>query len=647
MTKLNASARLKVNKDTFYIPDQEGGVYFRNNKSSFRLKGSTIYQWIETLMPMFNGEQTLGKLTEGLTAPYKKRVYEIGETLYENGFVRDISQDQPYHLNPAVLEKYSSQIEFIENFTDSGAYHFQEYRQANVLAVGAGPILVSLVSALLESGLPKFHFMVTESLPANRPRIHELVQKAKKDDSEVEVMEVTFEEGENAWKQAVQPYDWVLYVSQDGNVSELRNLNFACKEEGKVFLPAICLEQAGLAGPVVHQDSDGCWESAWRRLHQSAVQDDHQPANFSSTAGSILANVIVFEFFKRAAGISSSAQSSQIYLLNLETLEGKWLSYLPHPLVTSSALTPALIDDLDARIKNETNRKTSPSKLLEYFSRLTSEEAGIFHSWEERDLPQLPLAQCYVQAVNPISPGPAALLSEVVCAGFTHEEAKRHAGLTGIEMYVSQLIDSHAKGSNQNDSLIQEGFIGIGAGQTIEEAVCRGLQNYLNEKLSERKVDQPNLHFELQLESIDDQQCRYYLDALTTLNGPPDIDLMENILGFPVIRIKSNGQTYHRAGLNITLALRQTLKQAHLNTPNEANSLVRDETVPAGFADKKRIQLKIPSCDGMTQLEILQSSIQILKQYKKRLVIYDLSFEPFLKHELAGVFGVQVREGDC
>ncbi|WP_332632385.1 putative thiazole-containing bacteriocin maturation protein [Halalkalibacter flavus] len=653
MKKLNAFTRLKVKKDTFYIPDQEGGVYFRNNESSFRLKGSTIYQWIETLMPLFNGEQTLEKLTEGLTAPYKKRVYEIGETLYQNGFVRDISQDRPHQLNLMILEKYSSQIEFIENFVDSGAYHFQEYRQAKILAVGSGPMLVSLVGALLESGLPKFHFMLTQSMPINRPRIHELVQNAQKDDSEVEIKEVPFEKGEyrSVWKQAVQPYDWVLYVSQDGNVNELRNLNFVCKEERKVFIPAICLEQVGLAGPVVHQESDGCWESAWRRLHQSAVQDDHQPTNFSSTAGSILANVLVFEFFKKAVGIAGSTQSNQIYLLDLETLEGNWLSYLTHPLVTSSSLTPRLIEDLDVRIKHEVNRNTSPSKLLEYFSRLTSEEVGIFHSWEERNLPQLPLAQCYVQAVNPISYGPAALLSEVVCAGFTHEEAKRHAGLTGIEMYVSQLFDPNVKGfkhqNDQIDSIIPEGFIGIGAGQTIEEAICRGLQKYLDEKLRERKVDQPNLLFELQLESIEDQQCRYYLNALTTLNGPPSIDLREDILGFPVIRIRSNGRWYNRVGLNITFALRHALEQALLNTPNQVNSLVRHEMVPADFVDKKKSQLKIPSCDGMTQLEVLQSSVQVLKQYRKRLVIYDLSFEPFLKHEIAGVFGVQVREEEC
>ena len=46
---------------------------------------------------------------------------------------------------------------------ESGAYHFQEYRQAKVLAVGSGPFMVSLVSALIESGLPKLHVMVTDS----------------------------------------------------------------------------------------------------------------------------------------------------------------------------------------------------------------------------------------------------------------------------------------------------------------------------------------------------------------------------------------------------------------------------------------------------------------------------------------------------
>jgi hypothetical protein len=66
----------------------------------------------------------------------------------------------------------------------------------------------------------------------------------------------------------------------------------------------------------------------------------------------------------------------------------------------------------------------------------------------------------------------------------------------------------------------------------------------------------------------------------------------------------------------------------------------------AVFLEKKESQLEIPSCNDMTQLELLQSSIQVLNQNKRRLAVYDLAFEPFLKQELAGVVGVQLREGE-
>ena len=564
MTKLNSNSRLKVKKDTFYLPDPQGGVYFRNNVSSFRMEGGTIYQWIEKLMPMFNGEQTLGELTEGLTAPYRNRVYEIGEALYKNGFVRDASQDCPHQLKAKVLEKYASQIEFIENFVDSGAYRFQEYRQAKVLAIGSGPFMVSLVSALIESGLPTFHIMVTDSVPTNRLRINELVKNANKDDSEVEVKEIPFEKGEgkNFWQEAVQPYDWILYVSQDENIKELRDLNLVCKEEKKAFLPALCLDKVGLAGPLVHPESEGCWESAWRRIHQSTLQEDRQLQTYSSTAGSILANITVFEFFKKATGITGSNQSNQIYLLDLETLKGDWISFIPHPLVKNKSVFPRLVEDLDVILKQERIKKEPSSNLLEYFSLLTSEETGIFHTWEERDLKQLPLSQCYVQAVNPVSEGPADLLPEVVCSGFTHEEAKREAGLTGIEMYVSQMIKGFSDQKDQADVNIAEGFIGIGAGETIEEAVCRGLQAYLEEELKNRKIDQRNTIFHVQLGKIEDPRCRFYLNSLTTLNGTPTIGLENEMLGFPVIWVKSQGRRYTSIGLNTTLALRSALQQA-------------------------------------------------------------------------------------
>ena len=242
-----------------------------------------------------------------------------------------------------------------------------------------------------------------------------------------------------------------------------------------------------------------------------------------------------------------------------------------------------------------------------------------------------------------MSEGPADLLPEVVCSGFTHEEAKREAGLTGIEMYVSQMIKSVSDQKDQAEVNRAEGFIGIGAGETIEEAVCRGLQDYLEEELKNRKIDQRNTMFRVQLEKIEDPHCRFYLNSLTTLNGAPTIGLDNELLGFPVIWVRSQGRQYTSTGLNTTLALRSALQQALLDTQNQVNSTDR-KAESAVFLKEKEGKLEIPSCEEITQLELLQSSIQILNGNNKRLFVYDFAFEPFLKQELAGVFGVQVRE---
>ncbi|WP_199426691.1 putative thiazole-containing bacteriocin maturation protein [Thermaerobacillus caldiproteolyticus] len=651
MINLNDFSRLKVKGDTFFIPDPNGGVYFRNNSSSFRMKGSTIYQWIEKLMPMFNGEHTLGELTDGLPLSYRNRVYEIAEILYQNGFVRDVSQDCPHQLDSKILKKYASQIEFIENFVDSGAFRFQVYRQSKVLAIGSGPFFISLVSALIESGLPKFHVLVTDSMPTNRLRLKELVDNARKMDSEVAIEEIDLQGGADgsSWREVVQPFEWILYVSQEGNVEELRALHAICREEKKGFLPAISLQQVGLAGPLVHPDSEGCWESAWRRIHRSALRKDRPLQTFSSTSGAMLANVIVFELFKKVTGVTKSEQRNQFFLLDLETLEGNWHSFIKHPLMTTECVAAELVQDLDLRLKQNSSCD-DPSRLFHYFSQLTSTESGIFHIWEERDLKQLPLAQCCVQAVNPLSEGPAELLPEVICAGLTHEEARREAGLTGIESYVSPMIDLLVTASLNHeedvDVITSQEFIGVGAGETIAEGICRGLQRCLNEELNKRQVNQRESIFRVRLGTVEDERCRFYLQALTTMHGTPTIGLGERVSGFPVIWVGTSGRWYGSAGLNITMAFRKALEQALMDSQNQTASFRTQalEESSVLLNEEAPLRLEILNCEEKTQLEFLQSAMQILKQNRMQLFVFDLTIEPFLKEELAGVFGVLLRE---
>ncbi|MFD1290984.1 putative thiazole-containing bacteriocin maturation protein, partial [Laceyella putida] len=621
MTNLDPSMRLKVKGDTFFLPDPNGGVYFRNNLVSFRMEGRTIDQWIEKLIPVFNGKNTLDELTDGLPAPYRDRVYEIAEMLYQHGFVRDMSQDRPHQLPDVVLKKYASQIEFLDSFGGSGAYRFQSYRQVKVLAVGSGPFFVSLVAALFESGLPRFHVLITDSVQTNRQRLAELAAHARKTDPEVALEEVTLHEGLSSWWEAVQPFQSILYVSQEGDVEELRALHAVCREEKKVLLPAMCLHQVGLAGPLVHPNSEGCWESAWRRIHRSALCKDPQLHTFSSTAGAMLANVIVFELLKTVAGVTESEGKNKFFLLDLETLEGTWHSFMPHPLVIGKE-SAEWVEDLDLRLERSAGRRES-NGLFPTFSLLTSRESGIFHIWEEGDLKQLPLAQCRVQAADPLSEGPAELLPDIVCSGLTHEEARREAGLAGIEAYVSRMV-----GLLVEDGMVEpQEFVGVGAGETVAEGVCRGLEKCLDDELGKQQVDQKSPVFRVQLSAVEDERCLFYLQALTTMQGAPMIGLGEEVSGFPVVWVGTSGRWYRSVGLNVTIALRKALQQALLKAQNQAACLTTQALgASTVLLEEKMLQsLVIPACEEAAQSEVLQSALQVLKRNGKRLLVLDLA----------------------
>jgi putative thiazole-containing bacteriocin maturation protein len=643
MANLKPSMRLKVKGDTFFLPDPNGSVYFRNNLVSFRMEGRSVNQWIEKLIPMFNGEHSLDDLTNGLSPPYRDRVYEIARSLYDNGFVRDVSEDIPHQLTEAVLRKYASQIEYLDSVAGSGANRFQSYRRSKVLAVGSGPFFVSLVSALLESGLPKLHVMVTDSMPTNRQRMAEIVAHARKSDLEVAVDETDPppEMTKQGWMEAVQPFDSILYVSQEGNLKELHKIQIACKEAGKVLLPAICWQQAGVAGPLVQSDDDGGWESMRRRIHQTAIRKNPQQHAFSTTAGAMLSNILAFQWLKIASGVTRPELSHSFFLLDLETLEGQWHSSFPHPLVTRQKKV-GIIPDAAARLQQHSNADKMNGGLLAYFSRLTSPVSGILHVWDEEELIQLPLSQCKVQAADPLSEGPAELLPDIVCTGLTHQEARREAGLTGIESYASRLAVSLIEAIQPQ----KQAYIGVGAGETFAEGVCRGLQKCLNEELLSREgARKPNVIGVKDIE-VDDERCRFYMQAITTLRGEPSIGIGEEVSGLPVVWIGTAGCWYGSVGLNTTLALRNSLQQALLKVQNnEAFPSVQGlEVSSVQLLEETTLRLRISREDDKDQSTTLQQALQVLKRNGRSPLIYDLTLEPFMREGLDGVYGVLLRE---
>lgn len=99
---------------------------------------------------------------------------------------------------------------------------------------------------------------------------------------------------------------------------------------------------------------------------------------------------------------------------------------------------------------------------------------------------QLPLAQCRVQPIDPLSDGPAELLQSVISSGLTHEEARREAGLAGIEAYGNRLVAILDLPTN----------VQIGAGETFTEGGYRGLQRCLVQEMKKVRRTIPFLCLE-------------------------------------------------------------------------------------------------------------------------------------------------------
>jgi hypothetical protein len=113
-----------------------------------------------------------------------------------------------------------------------------------------------------------------------------------------------------------------------------------------------------------------------------------------------------------------------------------------------------------------------------------------------------------------------------------------------------------------------------------------------------------------------------------------------------VVWVGTGGRWYGSAGLNITMALRKALEQALMDAQNQAASLriqaLEDSSILLN--EEEPLRLEIPACEETAQLELLQSAMQVLKQNRMQLLVFDLAIEPFLKEELAGVFGVLLRK---
>ncbi|XID94717.1 hypothetical protein ACF3MZ_09460 [Paenibacillaceae bacterium WGS1546] len=412
-----------------------------------------------------------------------------------------------------------------------------DVRDVRVMAIGEGTFLDRLARTLADSGIRN-----VERLRWDRT-------------SSVE-----------DWRVRVRAADGVLVVGQSLNPEAIRRIYRACREERKICAAAVCAGRTGLAGPLALPGAEADWESAWRRLRQSALRSGAMHPAERDTVEEMLSNVIAHGMLRSIADGPPTELEGSLYLLDSQTLEGGYHAFEPHPIATG-ALSVERIPDWTGELRKGERWRAEAAAAAQSLGRLVSPATGILHLLEEGDLSQLPLPRCRIQAADPLSEGPARSLPPLVCSGLTHDEARKEAGLSGLEDYLMALIKADfTRGNDQAPSLE------TGVGATFAEAVLRGLGKCLRRELRERSAARHPLVFAEREAVVADPASRYYAQAIAAMGEEPKLGYGESLLGFPVAWVGAGGAWHGCAGWNRTEARRSALEQAlhRLLDPAEA-----------------------------------------------------------------------------
>ncbi|MFC0211397.1 hypothetical protein ACFFK0_02860 [Paenibacillus chartarius] len=362
------------------------------------------------------------------------------------------------------------------------------------------------------------------------------------------------------WQRKLGSACSLIYAADELEDGHLSQLETYCIEERKALLPVVRLSRKVMVGPLLGYESAMTWESLLNQVHYDAVCQGEPPARgLSPFIWPILSNIAIhwLEQAAAAAGRPRGPHASQVYLLDLETLEGRLYDAGPGPLETER-VQACPVRDVKERL-HRSEAMPDRDELLSYFHNLTSEVTGLFHDWDDGGLEQLPLSVCRIRTVDPLSAGPARLLPELTASGFDPREARVEAGLAGVEAYLERM--SARMSGKMRDH--ERACVGFGAGQTFGEAVYRALLQCLAELLELRLREHPVPPMRPWSGSgISDPYGRYCLQALQMLGGPAEMLEGEELLGCPVMWVRVGGFTYGGIGLSREGAVRHALQGA-------------------------------------------------------------------------------------
>ncbi|MCZ2819827.1 YcaO-like family protein [Modestobacter sp. VKM Ac-2977] len=335
-TRADGGSRPLLRRDVL-IGQTGQGAFLRTADDAFALKGSSVYRWIVTLAPALDGTRTVAELSGGLSDGQARMVLQLVQALFDRGFARDAAVALPSSLDAEVLDRYRTQIRYVQHFVDDAPGRFEQFVLTRTLVLGSGAFAQAVAETLVQNGAARV----------------DLVGVAPESPS----AGTTWLSDEQAMDH-LGDYDVVVAATEDSSLQRIDQLARLTQQLDFQLLPVIAVGGRAYVGPVVEPGPGPGWASY---LH--SVSGNLEPAEaaalWQAVAGAdpvgdrglgspqlaaMLGGMIGFEVFRLRTGCLPAETQGGVVVQNLLTLDSTVEGLAPHP---ADPLVPAPVGTVD------------------------------------------------------------------------------------------------------------------------------------------------------------------------------------------------------------------------------------------------------------------------------------------------------------
>jgi bacteriocin biosynthesis cyclodehydratase domain-containing protein len=463
----------KLRRDAVYLKSEDG-IIFRSQSFDFQLKGSSIYDNFTALLPYLDGSISEEGLLAAVQPAQREKTRSLLDMLVDRQVIRRIDPDDLETLEPAVRDRFDSQIDFIGHFAIDPAQRFARFRNARVTLIGEGEAFVSAGLALLDNGLARLTIASTDQQALIDPaweaqcrRLAEVGVAARVDRSVMDQVDP-------------QNADLILWIGEPIEGATLATFKQFVLGQECAVLPAFVLDRHSYIGPLTEPGRAGCWTCAmlrwsdhaspdsasafWRSLALAGTQPQRQ-SHFTGTSAQMLGNGAAMETFRYFVGVPSMEARYQILDQDLDSLEATRRHFARHPKcprcfnlsVQDSGIDPV----------------ASEQDVLARWAPLLGHPFATFAAFEDGNIEHLPVSISLLPlGANTVAgwSGDSVLHARVNALG----EAVRHV-VTNDGGYLRELIQPRRTASDEVIAPSRiSGWLGVGDESTCQATVVRG-----------------------------------------------------------------------------------------------------------------------------------------------------------------------------